>query len=216
MPNAGSEFPDLTFRTIDSGRYRLLSPLGSGGYGVVYRALERDPRTARTLVRAIKVMPLAPHGTRRAAYQLREAALHGRVSDSGHPHVVRLHRAVRDTQYMYLIMDYLPGGDLYTAMREDCPLVGDTEKLKTVFLKIMDGVAACHARGVFHRDLKPENVLVDEKMERGCVGDFGLATVTEQSMSFNTGTRRYMCPGKYVMRGFWACADRSNSRMPRR
>ena len=75
-------------------------------------------------------------------------------------------------------------------------LAGDVDTVKKVFLKVLDGVEACHAAGVYHRDLKPENILVGAGAERVCVSDFGLATTSTQSTTFNVGTKRYMCPGE--------------------
>lgn len=195
MSLADSPLPDLSNRTIDNGRYRLLSPLGAGGFGVVYRALEYNPDTTQTVVRAIKVMHNAPRGSGYALNQLREIGYHTRVS--GHPNTVRLHRALRDRSFLYLVMDYMPGGDLARVVRKRMIPVGDNALLKRVFLKILDGVEECHSKGVFHRDLKLENILVDESLERVCVSDFGLATTQMQSTSFNTGTKHCMSPGSY-------------------
>ena len=186
----------LSNQSLDSGRYRLLNLLGTGGYGAVYLALEHDASRSRVKARAIKVLPLAHGDLRRATYQMREITLHSRVS--GRTNVVRLLRVLRDTNFIYLVLEYVPGGDLFHFVRgpQGHVLAGDVDTVKKVFLKVLDGVAACHAAGVYHRDLKPENILVGAGAERVCVSDFGLATTSTQSTTFNVGTKRYMCPGE--------------------
>ena len=77
----------LSNQSLDSGRYRLLNLLGTGGYGAVYLALEHDASCSRVKARAIKVLPLAHRDLRRATYQMREITLRSRVGNPGDPHL---------------------------------------------------------------------------------------------------------------------------------
>ncbi|KAI0746852.1 kinase-like domain-containing protein, partial [Daedaleopsis nitida] len=183
--------PDLSYMTIDSGRYQLLHPLGAGSFGVVYRARERLPNSYRVVDRAIKVTPLTNSKSHLRA-QHREADLHQRVSQ--HPNVVTLRRIVQDACFMYYIMDYCAGGDLFHAIRKKDVFPRNDALVKHLFLQIIDGVESCHKKGVYHRDLKPENILLSSDCTRAYIADFGLASESTCSLSFDTGSRYYMSP----------------------
>lgn len=192
MPLISTIMPDLSHRFVDSGRYQLLNPLGSGAFGVVYRSRERIPNSTRTILRAIKVSPIPPTKTSRWLHQAREASLHKVASP--HPNVVTLYRVFRDRDYVYFVMEYCAGGDLFKIVKKQRTLARNDALLRNVFLQILDGVEGCHAKGVYHRDIKPENIFVNESLTQVYVGDFGLATHMTQSTSFNTGSKQYMSP----------------------
>ncbi|RDX54582.1 kinase-like protein [Lentinus brumalis] len=192
MPAISNVMPDFSLMQLDSGRYQLLAPLGSGAFGVVYRARERIPHAPHFVSRAIKLVPRAHPNSSRGYRQQREATLHRMVS--GHPNVISLLRVIRDEHFIYYVMDYCPGGDLFRAIRKKHAFARNDALVKQVFLQILDGVESLHAKGVFHRDLKPENILVSEDCTRAWIGDFGLATQQKQSTAFNTGSRYFMSP----------------------
>ncbi|KAI0777739.1 kinase-like domain-containing protein [Trametes elegans] len=181
--------PNLASKYIDSGRYQLLHCVGSGSYGAVYRARERLPSTGLFVQRAIKVVPRIRKGR---AFQAREIYLHQKIPH--HPNVVNLHRAFQEGSHVFLVMDFLDGGDLRNHTQKKHTLARNDALIKNIFLQIVDGVEASHNAGVYHRDLKPENVLINTDMTRVCIADFGLATSSKQSISFNTGSRYYMSP----------------------
>ncbi|KAH9941305.1 kinase-like domain-containing protein, partial [Epithele typhae] len=184
--------PSFSLKTIDDGRYRFLDLLGSGAYGVVYRAVERVPEDSSLVIRAIKIMPAVDPLSHPAVLQTRETKLHELVSNV--ENVVTLHRVIRTKDHVFIVMDYFEGGDLFNFIHKHSPFAGNTARLKRVFLQIIDGVAACHKRGVYHRDLKPENIMTNASLSRVCISDFGLATSRRSSTAFNTGSKRYMCP----------------------
>ena len=118
------------------------------------QTVDRDPNDTRMHIRAIKVMPLAFDNPRRAMYQMREISMHQRLSD--HANVVSLHRVLRDQSYIYLVMDYIPGGDLYHFTRKNRSMyAGNVDALKKMFLKIVDGVHVGAGTMVSRSILKP-------------------------------------------------------------
>ncbi len=183
------------------GRYVLGDPLGEGGMGQVFRAI--DGRLQRVV--AIKL--LRPQFSERAdANQrfLREARIGAQLS---HKNLVQTYDFGRDGESLFLAMEYLEGRTLAAYIREYGPL--SERKVVEIASQISSGLAAAHAQSLVHRDLKPENVvLVSESPLRCKVIDFGLAVLCDQgatesgenSISRLTrdgsigGTPRYMAP----------------------
>ncbi|EMD30889.1 hypothetical protein CERSUDRAFT_145764, partial [Gelatoporia subvermispora B] len=121
----------------------------------------------------------------------REARLHAAVS--AHPNVVTAHGAWEDAEYVYILLDYCSGGDLYDYIDEG-EFRGDDARVKSVFVQIVDAVMACHERGVFHRDIKPENIMCSADGNEVYLADFGLATDKERSLRHGAGSAMYMSP----------------------
>ncbi len=151
------------------GPYEIVSPLGAGGMGEVYRA--KDGRLGREV--ALKVLPeaLAEDRDRLSRFE-REARA---ASALNHPNIVTIHDVGREGETAYLAMELVEGRTL----RELCvsgPL--PLRRILSIAAQIADGLAKAHAAGIVHRDLKPENVMVSKD---GFVKilDFGLAKLVE-------------------------------------
>ena len=194
MSTAADTIPDFTNCTID-GRYKLVKMLGSGTYGVVYKALdlEVDPEL-QSPYRAMKIIRKAGRGPKELAIIRREVALHSVVSD--HPNIVGLHDAYDDENYFYITLDYCDGGDLFEQISEKEVYLYNDELLRSAFVSLIDAVQACHDARIAHRDLKPENVLTSKDGSEVYLADFGLASDKRMMDDFGTGTTIYMAPGK--------------------
>src|SRR5262245_15684584 len=131
------------------GPYEILSQLGAGGMGEVYRA--RDPRLAREV--AIKVLPqhLASNPDALARFE-REAKA---VAALAHPNVVVLYDCGTQHDVFFVVMELLDGESLRTRLGK-----GPISWQQAVELgrELADGLFAAHAKGIIHRDLKPENI----------------------------------------------------------
>lgn len=141
------------------GRYRVIRPIGEGGFGVVYLAEQDNPR--RTVaVKIVKPHLATPAMLRRFEY---EAQVLGRLQ---HPGIAQIHeagvvdgQAIGVRQIAFFAMEYVAGTPLDVLLRKrDLPL---GEKLELV-AKVCDAVQYAHQRGIIHRDLKPGNILVVE------------------------------------------------------
>ncbi|KAI0360605.1 kinase-like protein [Trametes cingulata] len=186
-----SNIPDLVGHTIDHGRLRLVSTLGAGSNGVIFLA-EDTTSGSPPAQYAVKCVVRAEKGSRRHTLQRQEIHFHRALS--AHPNVVTLHRVIEDKYYVFLVMDYCAGGDLFTFLSNRRDYRGDTEFIKRLFLQIMDALAACHEAGIYHRDLKPENILISEDAQHIYLTDFGLATSNRFSKTYGAGSSLYMSP----------------------
>jgi len=181
------------------GAYEVLSAVGSGGMGEVYRA--RDTRLGREV--AIKVLPAEwVEDERRGRRLLHEAKA---LSTLNHPHIVTVHEIESDHERDFIVMELVDGTSLQTLIPEHG---APPARLLQLAIPIADALAAAHARGIVHGDLKPANVMVrrDGTIK---VLDFGLArladadldgppdTVTDLlalSVGRIAGTAAYMAP----------------------
>src|ERR1035437_2829134 len=150
------------------GHYRIVSKLGEGGMGTVYRAL--GTKLNRPV--AIKFLSgdLADAAARRR-FQ-REAQM---ASSLNHPHILTVHDAGEFEGRQYLVTEFVDGGTLKDWAKAERRTWRQTVELLT---DVADGLAAAHAAGMTHRDIKPANILV-AKNGYAKVADFGLAKLTE-------------------------------------
>ena len=145
------------------GPYEILTPIGAGGMGEVYRA--RDTRLDRTV--AIKIISghLAS-ADRRSRFQ-GEARI---VSTLSHPHICALYDVGQQDGIDYAVMEYLEGHTLAQRLaRGPLPL----DQLLAIGRDIADALSQAHRAGVTHRDLKPSNVMLTSSGAK--LLDFGLA-----------------------------------------
>jgi serine/threonine protein kinase len=150
------------------GPYEVLSPLGAGGMGEVWRA--RDTRLGREV--AIKVLPeeLASDRDRLSRFEQEARS----ASALNHPNIVTIYEIGSTGQVSYIAMELVDGRTLREILQEG-PY--PTKRLLGIAAQIADGLARAHGAGIVHRDLKPENLMVTKE---GFVKilDFGLAKLS--------------------------------------
>ena len=158
---------------VKLGPYEVLSPLGAGGMGEVYRA--RDTRLGRDV--AVKVLPegLAGNADALARFQTEARA----VAALSHPNILAIFDLGRHDGIDYAVMELLQGSSLRDAL-DSGPL--PQERTIDFALQIAKGLCAAHEKGIVHRDLKPENVFVTREGDVKIL-DFGLAKRTEHAAS---------------------------------
>lgn len=180
--------------TVLDGRYRLIEPVGEGGFGQVWRA--HDPKVDRQV--AVKVLTgddSADH-ERQVARFAREAAVAGSLS---HPRIVTVHDFGSVTHHgrpcAYLVMQLLPGKAL-SALLEAGPL--PLPKALYMASCVADALDAAHEAGLTHRDIKPSNIIV-RSSGGATVVDFGITKGSDVRHDITTtgdliGTPAYMAP----------------------
>ncbi len=146
------------------GPYEILSPLGAGGMGEVYKA--RDTRLERTV--AVKVLPSHMSASPEARQRFeREAKT---ISQLSHPHICALYDVGREGETEYLVMELLEGETLGDRLAKG-PL--PLEQALRYGQEIADALDKAHRQGIVHRDLKPGNVMLTKSGVK--LLDFGLA-----------------------------------------
>ncbi len=169
-----------------AGRYRLLSPLGTGGMGTVWRA--EDSVLGRCV--AVKEVTF-PHGLSDEDRDVlrertrREARAAARLD---HPSAVTVYDVVEEDGAPYLVMELVEARTLSQVVRADGPLT--PQQTARIGLCLLGALEAAHARGIVHRDVKPGNVLLsdlDGALERVVLTDFGIASSAGDSSITSTG-----------------------------
>ncbi|KAJ6519351.1 kinase-like domain-containing protein [Mycena sanguinolenta] len=184
--------PDLTGVFIDDGYLQLLSLLGSGAYGKVYKAVDTTSLSHDPAYYAVKCMPRFKPGTREAELQDNEISLHRMVSD--HPGVITLHRHFYTAGFVFVVLDFSNGGDFFDALVSRKVFRGNPTLIKKTFGELLDAVEAIHKNSIYHRDLKPENILCNSAGTDIRLADFGLSTQVSVSTQFGCGSKFYMSP----------------------
>src|SRR5450631_125475 len=146
------------------GPYEILSKVGAGGMGEVYRA--RDTRLERTV--AVKVLPSGVSASPEVRQRFeREAKT---ISQLSHPHICALYDVGRESETEYLVMELLEGETLSDRLAKG-PL--PLEQTLRYGVEIADALDKAHRQGIVHRDLKPGNVMITKSGVK--LLDFGLA-----------------------------------------
>ncbi|RPD52725.1 kinase-like protein [Lentinus tigrinus ALCF2SS1-7] len=191
MSTAAASLPDFMGCTI-GGHYELDEFLGSGSFGVVYKAIDnRQSSDSPTRECAMKIIRKAGRTPKELGAIRREIALHCIVS--GHSNILTIRDSFDDDEYFYIILDYCPGGDLFYHITGDVYMHND-ELLRGAFVSLIEAVQYCHEHKIAHRDLKPENVLASEDGSEVFLADFGLATTKRMVDEHGSGTAIYMAP----------------------
>lgn len=162
-------------------RYRLMSPVGRGGMGMVWHAhdvlLDRDV--------AVKELIL-PYGLDHAGKQvahrrmLREARSAARLT---HPGIVTVHDVVEEDGRPWIVMELVRAWSLEQAVRQSGPL--PVIQAAEIGIRVLDAVRHAHAAGILHRDIKPGNVLLTS--DRVVLTDFGIAAIEGDVTITQTG-----------------------------
>ncbi|MFG3499299.1 protein kinase [Streptomyces sp. NPDC047928] len=180
--------------TVLDGRYRLIEPIGAGGFGQVWKA--HDPKVDRHVAVKVLTEDGSEGNERQAARFAREAAVAGGLS---HPHIVTVHdfgSAMHDGRlYAYLVMQLLPGKPLSAVLEAGrLPL---PDALRTAAC-VADALGTAHETGLTHRDIKPSNIIVHPN-GTATVVDFGITKGSDERHDITTsgvliGTPAYMAP----------------------
>uniref|UniRef100_A0A8D2ZNS9 Ribosomal protein S6 kinase n=1 Tax=Scophthalmus maximus TaxID=52904 RepID=A0A8D2ZNS9_SCOMX len=187
----------------DPSQFQLLKVLGQGSYGKVF--LVRKIRGVdRGQLYAMKVLKKA---TLKVRDRVRSKMERDILAEVNHPFIVKLHYAFQTEGKLYLILDFLRGGDLFTRLSKE--VMFTEEDVKFYLAELALALDHLHSLGIIYRDLKPENILLDEEGHIK-ITDFGLSKEAidndKRAYSF-CGTIEYMAPEVVNRRGHTQSAD---------
>jgi tetratricopeptide (TPR) repeat protein/tRNA A-37 threonylcarbamoyl transferase component Bud32 len=170
------------------GHFELLEQVGSGSYGVVWKA--QDTELDRTV--AIKI----PRREQLSSKEIEDFVHEARATAAlNHPHIVSVHEIGRADDAVYIVSDFVEGTTLDEYLSGTL-LSG--KEAATICATIADALEHAHQKGVVHRDLKPANIAFDDQ-QKPTIMDFGLALRGGTEMTMTTdgkilGTPAYMSP----------------------
>jgi eukaryotic-like serine/threonine-protein kinase len=181
------------FRGQLIGKYKILSTIGSGGFGTVY--LAEDTWIDKKVALKVPHKQAAEFGD-----LLREARL---LAALNHPNIVGILTAEKQDNVFFIVMEFVPGDTLEAIIASDGAL--ETARALDFTCQICNAVDHAHRQGVLHRDLRPSNVLV---MDSGMikVADFGTSRFLEIAAHGTTviGSPPYMAPEQFEGKAVFA------------
>ncbi|XP_057550846.1 CBL-interacting serine/threonine-protein kinase 24-like isoform X1 [Amaranthus tricolor] len=188
------------------GKYELGRTIGEGTFAKVKFAINTE--TGESV--AVKVLAKTTILKHRMVDQIkREISIMKIVR---HPFIVRLHEVLASRTKIYIILEFVPGGELFDKIVHKGKF-SEMESRK-YFQQLVDAISHCHRKGVYHRDLKPENLLLDAR-ENLKVSDFGLSALPQEGVKLlhtTCGTPNYVAPEVLNGQGYdgaaadiWSC-----------
>ena len=191
VPVADSELPsteqsdEARIRYALGDDYEVLSPIGEGSFGKVWRA--RDLSLEREV--ALKVLhPRVAADARAVAAFWREAKLAAQLA---HPAIVPIYDWDSKGELSWYTMELADEGSVASLVERGGPRTLD--EVAPQVESILEGLSAAHGVGIVHRDLKPENILID-RYGRWRLTDFGIANATGEDVTGTTGTPAFAAP----------------------
>ncbi|XP_059431758.1 LOW QUALITY PROTEIN: CBL-interacting serine/threonine-protein kinase 24-like [Corylus avellana] len=188
------------------GKYEVGRTIGEGTFAKVKVA--RNTETDESV--AVKVLAKSTILKHKMVDQIkREISIMKIVR---HPNIVRLHEVLASQAKIYIILEFVTGGELFDKIVHQGKL--PENECRRYFQQLIDAVAHCHNKGVYHRDLKPENLLLDAYGNLK-VSDFGLSALPQKGVDLlhtTCGTPNYLAPEVLGNQGYdgaaadvWSC-----------
>ncbi|MDX1614075.1 MAG: protein kinase [Candidatus Promineifilaceae bacterium] len=190
MSSSTASSPDRFAGSLLADRYRLEAELGRGGMGMLYRGVDTQTGEA-VAVKSLKPAIVAGNPELVARFVREGEALR----KLNHPNIVKMVAAVSDNEQHYLIMEYIPGGDLRRLLDQEAPL--SISQVIEMGLDLADALTRAHRLNIIHRDLKPANVLIGDDgspklTDFGTAHLAGVPALTQTGMI--VGTVAYLSP----------------------
>uniref|UniRef100_A0A2P2K8G8 non-specific serine/threonine protein kinase n=2 Tax=Rhizophora mucronata TaxID=61149 RepID=A0A2P2K8G8_RHIMU len=187
------------------GKYQISRTIGEGTFAKVKLAVD----TTNGQYVAIKIIDKKMVVECNLKYQVQREIRTMKLLH--HPNIVRIHEVIGSKTKIYIVMEYIAGGQLSDKLSYAKKL--DESEARKLFQQLIDAVEYCHNRGVCHRDLKPENLLLDGR-GNAKVSDFGLSALRKPGSILTTacGSPCYVAPELLASKGYdgaaadvWSC-----------
>lgn len=184
------------YKSHPTGRYWMGRFLGRGQNGVVRLATDIQS-FKKVAVKTITKKDIAPHQLKSIRTEIEI------LQKVDHKHVISLLDLVENDNYIHLIQEFVPGGELYKAV-EKAGVIQEVEACR-IFTQLSEAIQYLHSKGITHRDIKLDNILLDGQRNVRVI-DFGISA--ERSLMYSLcGTSFYLAPELLERKGYTAAAD---------
>ncbi|MBW4632358.1 MAG: serine/threonine protein kinase [Iphinoe sp. HA4291-MV1] len=178
--NCGAELISLL-----RGRYRIIKPLGGGGFARTYLAEDADKLDEKCVVKQLAPQVQGSWSRQKAIELFQQEAK--RLQHLGeHPQIPTLYAYFKEDNYLYLVQQFIEGNDLLQELRQQG--VFDEAKIQEFLQDLLPVLVAVHQQQVIHRDIKPENILRRKSDGRFVVIDFGVSKLKTGTVNAKPGT----------------------------
>ncbi|KAI7906368.1 kinase-like domain-containing protein [Cokeromyces recurvatus] len=184
-------FPSQYEANTCEHEYKIGRLLGRGNFAGVYHAVHRQTNH----VVAVKVINKSRFANKPKLTQSLIQEVGIMMAIEKHPFVVRINKIFNEVQRIFLVLEYVPGGELFHYIRNKIQL--EENETRFIFWQLLIATKYLHENNIAHRDLKPENILiVDQKTLHVKITDFGLAKTEQRNQYFDSqcGTANYVAP----------------------
>ncbi|EDQ84930.1 uncharacterized protein MONBRDRAFT_34468 [Monosiga brevicollis MX1] len=208
LQHSRAHHPCLAYSTERSaqtiGEYIMYKTIGKGNFARVKLAKHK----LTNVEVAIKVIDKTRLKESHMLKVMREVRI---LKMLNHPNIVKLYEVIDTPKYLYLVMEYASGGEVFDYLVSHGRMKEKEARIK--FRQIVSALQYCHARGIVHRDLKAENLLLDKDLQIK-IADFGFANMYEPDQKLNTfcGSPPYAAPELFQGREYtgpevdvWSC-----------
>tara|TARA_B110000208_G_C11647278_1_gene386718 strand:+ start:117 stop:914 length:798 start_codon:yes stop_codon:yes gene_type:complete len=167
--------------------YKLLQKIGSGAFSYIYKGTYNE-----------KVVAIKKIDKRKVNQNIisSEIEIFGKLTEIN-PHIIELYEFIDNNDFLYIIMEYIEGDDLYNYFNRYSPL--SEHEIENIFNQIIISVLYCHNILLAHRDIKLENFMID-KNNRVVLIDFGFSTSSQIRQFTIQGTAHYVAPELYSIK----------------
>jgi len=177
----------ISFDSPIEDRYDIISQIGKGAFSIVHSGIHSETGE-QVAIKSISKSLISKQGWINLS---REVEI---MLSLDHSNIVKLHEVLDSDTHVYLVMQYLDGGELFDQIVRRGHF-GEKDARK-IIRQVLGGISYLHSLGVAHRDLKPENLLCSLQDDRVVLGDFGLAKIFRRGDLLKThcGTPNYAAP----------------------
>ena len=186
--------PSVYYEGVATGKYKILSKIGQGGMGVVYKAVDQSLNREVAIKKMNEEMKLNEKEKQRFIEEARTVAmLH-------HPNIIEIYTIFEENEDIYLVFEYIDGETLDLKLEREVMM--PFYEVKEIIMDIAKAISYAHKKNIIHRDMKLSNVMVSRE---GFIKvmDFGLAKIKREAMSKLSsaevvGSPAYMAPEQNI------------------
>ncbi|MFM6122408.1 MAG: serine/threonine protein kinase, partial [Sphaerospermopsis kisseleviana] len=181
---------------INNGRFIIQNILGTGGFGITYKALEPSTRKLYAIKTLNSTMQLREDFAEQQVKFINEALT---IKGFDHKHILKVYEVIQEGQLFGVVMEYIDGVTLFKYVQNQGQL-SESEALLYIN-QIGQALEYIHNKGQLHRDIKPENILLRENQQEAVLIDFGLTRSLATKSMTNSLTEGYAPIEQYRRRG---------------